>query len=499
MHSPADPNSTSVALAGASGFIGRGLVAKLLEETPHNVVALSRCGKFDPHPRLEMRAVDFFSLAQAEASLRGCDVAIYLLHSMVPSNRLSQGRFEDFDFILADNFARAARGAGVKHIIYVGGMIGDTSGELSRHLKSRLEVEHVLAASGIPLTALRCSLIIGASGSSFIILKKLVQRLPTMLLPAWCMTPCQPVSLKDVLKALVALINQNPVACHSYDLGAPGSLTYRRLIELAVENAGLKRKLIDVPAVPLALSKLWVRVVTGASRSLVYPLVDSLAHPMTVRPGHEIPSELVTSFEPIPLALTNAMQAQSPQRVRLTSLPRRNVRQGNLVKSVQRLVLPHKLDAYTVAGLYFKWLSRFFNGLIDVRLHDRTARFHIALMSRPLLELTYSPDRSARDRQLYYITGGLLARKQERARLEFRESPLGDAVFAAIHDFRPALPWWLYRMTQAPFHWFVMWSFGRFLQSIHMRNMRQSTAVNRSPENPTKTSGPVGTEHRETI
>jgi uncharacterized protein YbjT (DUF2867 family) len=466
----ADP--LRVAVAGASGFIGKALISDLTQHDDVHVVALSRQSRSDQGPKVEARAVDFFSLYQAELGLMGCSVAIYLLHSMTPSNRLSQGSFEDFDFILADNFARAASRAGVKQIIYVGGMIAEGAPELSRHLRSRLEVEDVLGSYGIPLTSVRCSLIIGAEGSSFLILKKLVQRLPSMLLPAWCKTECQPIALQDVVLTLRAIIKKPDLTPKSYDLGAPEVMTYRGLIEEAVKASGLRRRLIDVPAVPLFLSKLWVRIVTGASRSLVYPLVDSLKHPMTVRPDHRIPTEIIDHYTPIANALKEAMLHIESRKVRINSLPRRKVRDEKLVKSVQRLQLPSGSTAYAVARLYFKWLSMFFNGLINVQLNQNTARFCLLDMNPPLLQLELSPDRSTPDRQLFYITGGVLVTPHNGARLEFRESPLGGAIFAAIHDFKPALPWWIYRISQAPFHRFVMWSFGRFLSRLGSRRQR---------------------------
>jgi nucleoside-diphosphate-sugar epimerase len=106
-----------IAIAGSSGFIGNRLVHAFVQDSKHSVVALSRTGKGTAHERIECRRADFFSLFSAEKPLEVCEVAFYLLHSMIPSSRMTQGSFEDFDFILADNFGRAARKMGVKHII----------------------------------------------------------------------------------------------------------------------------------------------------------------------------------------------------------------------------------------------------------------------------------------------------------------------------------------------------------------------------------------------
>ena len=155
-----------IAITGASGFVGKNLIQYLLEETDHEVVGFSRSAQKSLHPRLTMKKADLYSLLEAEEALAGCDAAVYLVHSMLPSSRLSQGSFQDFDFILADNFAKACITSGVKHIIYVGGIIPENE-SLSLHLKSRLEVEETLKHSGLKFTSLRCALVLGPNGSSF--------------------------------------------------------------------------------------------------------------------------------------------------------------------------------------------------------------------------------------------------------------------------------------------------------------------------------------------
>jgi hypothetical protein len=217
------------------------------------------------------------------------------------------------------------------------------------------------------------------------------------------------------------------------------------------------------------LSKLCIRLVNGASRELVYPLVDSLVYPMVVRPRHEGVSELIEHYTPLTRAIEVALADPLPRRTRLSSRPPGKVIAQNLVQSVQRLRLPQGMDAFVASQYYFRCLSRFFTWIVVVKNRGNRSCFHFARIPIPLLELSYAPERSTRDRQLFYITGGLLARPSERARLEFRESPDKTFVFAAIHDFCPALPWWVYRSSQALAHRFVMWSFVRFLQRAALR------------------------------
>ncbi|HJL27639.1 MAG TPA: NAD(P)H-binding protein [Polyangiaceae bacterium LLY-WYZ-15_(1-7)] len=142
----------TLALAGASGFVGSALRRALADE--YRLVGLSRRPRRSPDT--EWRVCDLYSLLDVEQALAGCDVALYLVHSMLPSARLTQGSFADLDLVLADNFARAAAKAGVKHIVYLGGLVPDLpEAELSAHLRSRLEVERALGAHGVPVTALR--------------------------------------------------------------------------------------------------------------------------------------------------------------------------------------------------------------------------------------------------------------------------------------------------------------------------------------------------------
>lgn len=210
----------TVVIAGANGYIGRNLIKELMKNA--DIIALSRSTpKRQPeNQQIIWRSCDLFSVIETEESLRGADYAIYLVHSMLPSARLTQGSFEDMDLILADNFAQAAEKNGVKQIVYLSGLIPDTD-DLSRHLKSRLEVEKVLGSYNVPLTTLRAGLIVGPRGSSFPILVKLVKRLPIMLLPKWTNTLTHPIALQDVLHAIKQCIGNQTVFNRPIDIGGP--------------------------------------------------------------------------------------------------------------------------------------------------------------------------------------------------------------------------------------------------------------------------------------
>ncbi len=170
-------NKPVIAISGASGYIGKNLIKQLKDKA--HIIALSRSIEHKEHTDdLTWRQADLFSLGDAESALEGVDYAVYLVHSMLPSARLTQARFEDMDFILADNFAQAATKNNVKQIIYLSGIIPENEKELSRHLESRREVETVLNAYDVPVTTVRAGLIVGPSGSSFPIVKKIGQTPP---------------------------------------------------------------------------------------------------------------------------------------------------------------------------------------------------------------------------------------------------------------------------------------------------------------------------------
>ncbi len=452
-----------IAIVGATGFVGQAAIEHFLASTNFEIVAIARTVEPKIIGRTEWRAADLFSLKQTEEALRGCDYALYLLHSMSPSNRLTQGKFEDFDFILADNFARAAETEKLKHLIYVGGMIDEKSTKNSKHLMSRLEVENTLRAYKTPVTALRCSLVIGARGSSFIILKKLVHRLPFMLLPAWVKTICQPIFIGDLAEIILRVVGDETAWQRIYDVGGPERLSYRDLIQRTARASGIQTVLIDVPAVPLRFSKLWVRVVTGTPRSLVYPLIDSLTTQMTVASERQLDEKFVPSYLPLEEALKRSVNVKSIKKRVISDRPDKVVAERSEVRSVQRFRIPEVMTAEQVGASYFHWLPGFFNRLIYVQRNVDILVFKLLGLKKPLLLLKYAQHRSLHNRQLFYITGGILAKPSKNGRLEFRESPDGEFIFAAIHDFKPSLPWWLYRCSQAIVHEHVMRQFAKYL------------------------------------
>lgn len=445
-----------ILIAGASGFIGHALIENLLKREDISIIALSRKPRASHHPRLEWKQCDLFSLKDIQLAMAGCEEAFYLVHSMLPSASLSQGTFYDFDLLMADNFVRAGKEHQLKHIVYLGGMIPPFT-QLSWHLKSRLEVETTLRQSGIKTTALRAGLIIGPHGSSFTILQRLIERLPVMICPAWTKTRSQPVALRDVLKVLERSLFDESVKGRIYDIGGPEIITYQGLIQKASRMIRKSRTILTLNIIPLFFSRFWVSLVTGMPKNLVYPLVLSLRHEMLVEASHAWPhpEDLKTSLdETLTEALSIATKATFPGY----RPPARDVR------SIQRLVLPPGRDAIWVADEYFNWLPHFFSTLIKVKVVGDICTFYLIHEEIQILILKKSNERSTPDRQLLYVVGGLLSGKQDRGRLEFRVVLDRKYVMSALHEFRPSLPWWIYKFTQAIVHLIVMRAFGEHLK-----------------------------------
>tara|TARA_B100000925_G_scaffold285457_1_gene261810 strand:- start:2066 stop:3466 length:1401 start_codon:yes stop_codon:yes gene_type:complete len=454
----------TIGIAGASGFIGRNLIEYLLQTTDYNIVGFCRDSKGQRwSERLSWRSCDLYSLLDADAALIDVDVAIYLVHSMIPTAQLSQGNFRDFDLIMADNFSRAARKRGVKKIIYLSGIIPATN-NLSNHLASRLEVEKTLQASEIPTTVFRCGLILGPYGSSFEMMVKLVKRLPLMVCPAWTKSECQPVDLID----LVEVISKNlafSTEAKIVNVVGPESYPYVELLKKT--SKVLKRKItfINVPYVSPKLSTLWVSLISRAPISLVRPLVSSLKHNMNDANSVPVDETIVTNTE-FEDSLKRSFSYFKKKRLNKHERIYRPVLESEEVRSVQRFILPSGKDAAWVASEYMTWLPKFLSFLVfRVKSTDEFISFN--LFGVRLLVLKFSPDRSSTSRQLFYIAGGVLADYSGRGRLEFRESSDKKYIIAAIHEFRPNLPWYIYRYTQAIFHLLVMRAFGRHLWKVN--------------------------------
>lgn len=468
-------SNPNIVIAGASGYIGQALIPKLLKKFPEaKITALSRSEQASSDPRIQWKACDLFSLKSLEAAIpEKIDLAYYLVHSMGPTAQMDQGSFADYDLILADNFARIMKKVEVGQIVYLGGLIPYAPDQgLSLHLQSRLEVEETFNSAKLPLTVFRAGLIIGDKGSSFQILTKLVSRLPVMICPSWTQTLTTPIDLDSVIDALTASALKSTDIGHVFDLAGCHSLTYVEMMRETARWMGKKRIFVTVPFFTPTLSRLWVSLITGSPKSLVYPLVASLEHPMVARRDHLYltnPNSLEVIEGQTYFSLLQAVGRTSEVEVTSVPLPRKAYRvKRRTVRSVQRLPLPKGRDAAWIKDEYERWLPRFLAPFVKVKVVGERVRLCVLSQKFVLLELQLNEQRSDRDRQLLYITGGQLASAGTTGRLEFRVVLNRESVLAAIHDFNPTLPWPLYRQTQARLHLWVMRSFAKHLTKKHL-------------------------------
>jgi hypothetical protein len=343
-------------------------------------------------------------------------------------------------------------------VIYLGGLI-PAADHLSRHLRSRLEVEQTFAGYGLPLTVFRAGLILGDAGSSFQILLKLVRRLPFMICPHWTQTMTSPVDLETVLGSITAASLQPEHTGKIYDLAGCRPLTYVQMMRDTAVKLGKKRHFLPVPFFTPTLSRLWVSLITNSPKNLVYPLIESLEHAMVARDDHLFTREGQGKTY---AELLNGV----PLHVQPGSIFFRFKAAGRTVRSVQRLPLPEGKNAAWVMKEYLGWLPRYLSPVIKVEVEGLRVRFSIFAKTPVLLEMEISPERSGTDRVLLYIQRGWLVSKAGRGRLEFRVTRDRRFALAAIHDYTPALPWFIYTLTQAKLHLFLMKAFARHLTRL---------------------------------
>jgi uncharacterized protein YbjT (DUF2867 family) len=270
-------------VTGATGYVGGRLVPALLQQG-YDLRCLARePRKLDERSwRNDARvAVVKGELSEWRAlvpHLQGCEAAYYLVHSMEASGTGYAAR----DLELADGFARAAAAAGVRRIVYLGGL-GELGDGLSQHLRSRRDVEVRLASTGVPVTAFRAAMVIGAGSASFEILRYLVERLPVMVTPRWVTTESQPIAIDDVLHWLVRCLDVPETMGRPLEIGGPDIVAYRELMQIMAGELGLRRRLIvPVPVLTPRLSSAWISLVTPVSYKIARPLAEGLRNRVVV-------------------------------------------------------------------------------------------------------------------------------------------------------------------------------------------------------------------------
>jgi uncharacterized protein YbjT (DUF2867 family) len=267
-----------VLVTGATGYIGGRLVPRLLAKGHHvRCIARnpSRLAGY-PWPGAEVVQGDLEDPESVARALRGVEVAYNLVHSMAAGTA-----FHERDRIMALDFGRAAARAGVRRIIYLGGL-GDTGKAHSRHLGSRQEVGRCLAAAGVPVIEFRAAVIVGSGSASFEMIRHLCERLPLMLAPLGVNTRCQPIAIRSVMEYLVEALD-HPAAEGVYEIGGEDVLTYRELMLHYARIRGLRRFIVVAPFLKLELFSRWVDLLTPIPFNIAQPLVESLQTEVVVR------------------------------------------------------------------------------------------------------------------------------------------------------------------------------------------------------------------------
>jgi uncharacterized protein YbjT (DUF2867 family) len=268
-----------ILVTGATGYVGGRLLAAL-EQTGARLRCLARRPEAltgQVSASTEVVKGDCLDPATLAAALEAVETAYYLVHSMGSGHE-----FAALDEIAARNFGEAAREAGVRRIVYLGGLGAAGEGELSEHLRSRQQTGDVLRASGVPVVELRASIVIGSGSLSYEMVRALVERLPVMVCPRWVRVRTQPIAVDDLIAYVLAARDLPPGAEGVYEIGGPDVVSYRDIMLEYARQRGLRRWLIPVPLLTPRLSSLWLGIVTPLYARVGRKLIESLRNPTVV-------------------------------------------------------------------------------------------------------------------------------------------------------------------------------------------------------------------------
>ncbi|WP_224333269.1 NAD-dependent epimerase/dehydratase family protein [Haloprofundus halobius] len=281
-----------VLVTGATGFVG-GQLVPALRTAGHDVTVLVRDAQaFDAPSGVDIVEGDLLEPdacelvvgdgPTGEQSLStlldglGIEAAYYLVHSMQAGDD-----FEERDRRIARRFVRVVNDTDVERVLYLGGL-GEERDQLSKHLRSRREVEYILSQGEFDLTTLRAAIIIGDGSASFELVEQLARRLPVMVTPRWVQTKCQPIAIDDVVAYLVGVLDHPETAGGTYEIGGPDVVTYDEMLRETARQLGRRLRIVPVPVLTPRLSTYWVGLVTDVPASIARPLIDGLKNPVVV-------------------------------------------------------------------------------------------------------------------------------------------------------------------------------------------------------------------------
>jgi hypothetical protein len=374
------------------------------------------------------------------------------------------------DVLQADNCALAAAHHGVRQIIYLSGLLpeGNVSEQM---LRERSEIANVLGNYGTPVTVLRTSLVVGPGSSAVSFLTNVVRRLPLIPIPRWGQTMRQPIALADLLRAIKYCLDDPAASGRSFDIGGPESLSTTEIMDRIAENSGSNRSVRLVSWFPANLYGWLLRTVSPSTHpGLINFFLRGIRYDMQIDDN-----PLQKRVAQKALTLKIALQDISLTSPRQSSMDRdrKDFERSSSVRSIQRIPRPVNWNAELLSEYYFPWLAKLVWPFVNShRLDDGSWRIEIRGVKLPLLSLSLSESHSTKDRQLYFITGGMLASTSEesKGRMEFRDLAMEPSTIIAIHDFTPMLPWRFYNLTQAAIHGWVMRRFQK-----HMARYRQKS------------------------
>ena len=370
--------------------------------------------------------------------MEGIDTAIYLGHSMKTSAKLTQANFEDMDALLADNVGRAAKKHGVKHIIFMSGIITNDS-HLSLHLKCRLECEKILRYYGVPVSTLRAGLIIDSNGSSYPIFKRMIERLPAMILPNWAYNMIEPVSVDDVIDKLAMLVERSPKENEVFNITRPKVMNYQQLFERTATIFDKRLSTLHLPTIPIRLSRCWIK-------------------------------EKMNGEENVKKALK---EKQDEQQIITTkqSKPKSNQKMRDEVKDVRamtRFRIPKSYSIQDVTREYAEFINNITLHLVNGTINEHEFNIQLPLIRKCILKMKRDNHDSINEMIVYKIVGGDLAMVKDsgNARFEFRRILDTNEGIAALQEYEPTLPWGVYKFTQAIAHKFVMGVFKQHMNHL---------------------------------
>lgn len=273
-----------ILLTGANGYIGKRLLPKLIKSGYFVVCAVRDMSKFsvpeDFKSKIEIIEIDTLKPESLNNIPKDIDGAYYLVHSMTSSSK----KFDEMEAESAENFKNAISKTNVKHLIYLSGIVNDK--KLSKHLKSRKNVEDILSSGSYNFTTLRAGIIIGSGSASFEIIRDLVEKLPVMLTPKWVLTKCQPIAIDDVLQYLSLALFEEQTYNTSFDIGGPDVLTYKDMMLRFAQIRKSRLVIFTIPIMTPRLSSYWLYFVTSTNYRLAVNLVNSMKVEVICQPNN---------------------------------------------------------------------------------------------------------------------------------------------------------------------------------------------------------------------